>query len=326
MDGALKRNMNVHVAVAYSQWSHYPINRMRNFAMEGVTTQWTYVVDTDEDTMYSMSVYSKELYRAISRISSPDLRKTIFAVTSWQWATEHKGRYPGSSKADLAELYNRRAVTVKAPQFPRAYKPPTISFDTWFGMNDVKATGFSDSYEPYYIGVTGAIIEFDPRFAGWGGNKSIQTLTMATSGYRFMVLPNVFTFVPDVPSQSSRHSPPPDPRIIENAWKEIGRQHGCSSCNPTSCVRNCPWIVDPRRMSVAGSSDPLDVPTTPQESSTTPAAPAVVVSPPTAPAAIVGTPNTPPVPAVVVATEPAMVPQAAKIELTTTKALTPPAI
>ena len=47
---------------------------------------------------------------------------------------------------------------------------------------------------------------------GWGGNKAIQTLTMAAEAYHFIALPNVFNFADDVPD--APHAPAADPDFI----------------------------------------------------------------------------------------------------------------
>ena len=100
---------------------------------------------------------------------------------------------------------------------------------------------------------------------GWGANKSIQTLTMAIEGFKFIALPTVkhvrfhaskqhvlkflviskvFNFADDVPEDSNKHGAPPDPVMMESAFTELGHRHGCDKCTIWNCVDNCKSFFD----------------------------------------------------------------------------------
>jgi hypothetical protein len=240
-------NVTVHMCVASFQWPHYPINFMRNVALRDVKTKWSFVLDTDEDTVFPMTNYQHEVIRALAIMPSINLDKSVFAVTSWQWGTEKKEQ-PPTSVMSIKTRMAGHVIDVKAPHFRKAYTPPSITPDKWFNMDRAHSTRFGDSYEPYYIVKTGSAPPFDPRFRGWGANKSIQTFTMAVNHYKFIVLPNVFTFVDDTPSRSWDHSPPPDPEMVDQAWKEMGAKHGCSTCDLWSCIERCPSLLPDEMM------------------------------------------------------------------------------
>eukprot|EP00298_Acanthocystis_sp_HF-20_P008960 c18015_g1_i1.p1 GENE.c18015_g1_i1~~c18015_g1_i1.p1 ORF type:complete len:483 (+),score=208.25 c18015_g1_i1:36-1451(+) len=239
----IKKRVTIHACISQSQWRHYPINFMRNTALEDISTQWTFVIDSDEDTVFPMSVYRDEVIRAIDQHSSSDISKTVFTVTSWQWGSDKKGEFP-QSRAALKGMYSAHIIDVKAPHFHQAYEPPSLPLSKWLNLESAQYTRYADNYEPYYIIRTGVAPKFDPRFKGWGGNKVIQSLTMAVNRYKFLVLPKVFTFVDDTPKQSQNHAPPSDPHLFDIAWKEIGSKHGCGSCSVWGCVSVCPWLVE----------------------------------------------------------------------------------
>jgi len=235
------RNVDIHVATKKSKWSHYPINTMRNLALANIESKWVFVLDIDEDTIFSMSEYKAEIHNAITQNPDSNPSKTVFAVTSWQYATNSKGSYP-SSKSSLLDLWNSGVVTVKAPHFPPAYTP-SIGLNAWANLKSSTTFSFTDLYEPYYIRRVTRAPEFDTKFIGWGYNKSIQTFTMAVNGFRYVVLPNVFTFVTDTPEQSFNHKPPADPNLPNLAWNQLGKLRGCDECDPNNCIKKCPWLL-----------------------------------------------------------------------------------
>eukprot|EP00298_Acanthocystis_sp_HF-20_P014108 c20639_g2_i1.p1 GENE.c20639_g2_i1~~c20639_g2_i1.p1 ORF type:complete len:456 (+),score=181.79 c20639_g2_i1:23-1369(+) len=238
----LKDKMRMHVVVAEKRWQHYPINSMRNVALDGVATKWTFILDSDEDTIFNMDTYKTEVNRGVQKLSPEDASKAMFVVTSWQWENQIK-EYP-MTKKQIKKLFEEGYAVCKAPQFLKAYKPPTVSLSKWLSNTDIERTDYGDAYEPYFIAATGHFPRFDPRFVGFGGDKAFQTITAATSGYGFYILPNVFTFVSDTRKMSSTHAPMSDRGFILKMWKELGKQYGCHSCwHPSHCVEKCPWMV-----------------------------------------------------------------------------------
>jgi len=145
-------------------------------------------------------------------------------------------------------------VTLKADHCKGAYSPPGMSLNSWFTMSTAREVKYVDMYEPYFLALTGSFPDFDPRFRGWGGNKSIQEFQMAVDGYKFILLPNVFTFVPETPNEGKMHPPPSDPYLIDRAWQEIGSKRGCSSCTFWACIQNCPGLVNKNSMASSAAS------------------------------------------------------------------------
>eukprot|EP00298_Acanthocystis_sp_HF-20_P017209 c21694_g1_i1.p1 GENE.c21694_g1_i1~~c21694_g1_i1.p1 ORF type:complete len:467 (+),score=133.66 c21694_g1_i1:2-1402(+) len=235
------RSVDIHVATTTEAWEHYPINKMRNIALSDVESKWVFVLDIDEDTIFSMSEYKSEINNAISKNSDINPSKTVFAITSWQYASEVKDSYP-TSKSSLLSLWENKVVTTKAPHFQTAYVPE-IGLKEWAEMKSAVTTPYHDLYEPYYIRRTAKTPEFDPQFVGWGGNKAIQAFAMAIEGYRFVLLPNVFSFVSDTPQTSLNHKPPANPKLPEHVWSQMGKRRGCDTCLPISCVKSCPWLL-----------------------------------------------------------------------------------
>jgi len=241
MSPETKNNVRLNIAVAKEGWKHYPINKMRNLALTGVETKWVYILDTDENTIFDMSTYLTEVRRAEYKIGQNAIQKSVLAVTSWQWKYDTPGKFPVSKKS-LQDLFQQGYVDCKAPHFYRAYKPPSINLENWFGVGDLQRTKYGDSYEPYFIALTGSFPLFDERFVGFGGDKSFLEMTMAARRYGFYILPNVFTFVPDTRNMAMTHAPPADPEFMRATWRKFGEQYGCSECEPSHCIKSCPWI------------------------------------------------------------------------------------
>jgi len=257
MSPNLKAKMNLHACFVDYRWRNYPINEMRNIAKADVSTKWTFILDADENTVFSQDVYLEEIERVAGGYN---LKKTVFPVTSWQLSSRGGQSHFPTSKASLQDMKNSGLVELKASHVPVAYSPPGLGVNRWFSLSSAQQIRFSDGYEPYYLALTGAIPDFDPRFRGWGGNKCIQSFQMALDRYKFILLPTVFTFVPDTTDQAKRHSPPPDPYLIDRAWAELGRSRGCSSCTFWGCVQNCPHLLD-GNSAAASSAAALGAPT-----------------------------------------------------------------
>lgn len=197
MGEAVDKFVTVHVMTAENRPSFYPINAMRNLALRHATTEWVFVLDVDENTerMKDHLDAMRKTYDAL-----PDNQSQVaFAVRSFEWTgLQQAGDAPPSTGKELAALFEQDKVTTKHPYFAAAYSIPTISFVEWTNMTAPKLLPVKDAFEPYFIMRRSANQFFNSRFVGYGGNKVSLTFKMQLNGWRFKLLPGVFTFAPEV--------------------------------------------------------------------------------------------------------------------------------
>eukprot|EP00930_Biecheleria_cincta_P004771 TRINITY_DN105700_c0_g1_i1.p1 TRINITY_DN105700_c0_g1~~TRINITY_DN105700_c0_g1_i1.p1 ORF type:complete len:461 (-),score=56.78 TRINITY_DN105700_c0_g1_i1:89-1291(-) len=243
MGEVVDKFVSVHVMVAENRPADYPINAMRNLALKQATTEWVFVLDADENTE-RMQDHLDVMRRASDGLPNNQSR-VAFVVRSFEWKTR-----PLAADAaprtwnDLVALQQQDKVTTKHHHNPASYGIPTISFRQWANMTVPQLLPLKDAFEPYFIIRRNAHQLFNTRFVGYGGNKVTLTFKLQLSGWRFQLLPRVFTFAPEVtkrcvlPRGAANIQ---DPTLyVKTINKLVKAFPQCQSCEtPRQCLSLC---------------------------------------------------------------------------------------
>lgn len=176
----------------------YPINALRNVALNAVTTDFLLLVDADflpsprlrSDALApeTQAFQALEQLYADARSSPPG---SLLVVPHFQLlgtgelADEQIWAVPCS----IAELRSRAE-----PFHCGVFRPEgdPLNYSRWYDASLPYEVPYLEFFEPHVIGLTASMPRYDERFKGYGLNKVQHTYAAASSGFRFKVLPQHF--------------------------------------------------------------------------------------------------------------------------------------
>lgn len=208
--------------VPLSKWSYYPINFLRNVAIQFCRSDLIFIMDVDFvpipfGKLYQelMSVDPETNAKKYSYVFEMTKQKHAFVVPAFEFkqsagvkcsddenAATTNNNPPDTSapekcvasfpqtKSDIIHLVNKNKAAVFHASFPGAHKPTNYQF--WYQSNKPYYVKWSDYYEPYLIlrKNDGYFPWFDERFVDRGRNKIILTTELHYRGYEFVALPD----------------------------------------------------------------------------------------------------------------------------------------
>jgi len=229
-------------ADVFARHSAYPVNRLRNLAVERVKTSHFLLCDVDLWPDASLLRRLDALAAA-----SPDLfRDPQRAVVVPAFAREVKTECSSSTAAsDSLSAYRMRECEIEAARMPASFAQlkecimrkechifdrynqdghGTTDYKAWLrqdatsGVRDVKCF-LSNRYEPYVVlAKTAALPRFEEQFTGYGKNKIQNLVHLRYAGWHFSVLPR--SFLTHFPHHKS---------AARMAWESNGRKLSESS-------------------------------------------------------------------------------------------------
>lgn len=210
----VSEHVDVHVVYADSishnrQKSLYPINFLRNVALQYVTTK--YVLTLDVDFLPSPGLL--KMLRPF--ISSAD-DNTGFVLPAFEVDGMKYLLQMPRSKVDLLRLKEagtaRQIHVDMAPESQRA-----TNFDRWANSDHPYLAMYEPHYEPFFIVAT-TRARFDTRFKGYGFDKASQAYALSRTDFSFLVLPQAFIVHRDhgVPTWRKQM-----PQITFTIWSNI---------------------------------------------------------------------------------------------------------
>ena len=176
----------------------YPINNLRNLALDAATSQMVLLVDVD-------FVPSPQLASLCSGVGpGPDMQKSsisyaeahslcsdgaVLVVPAFE-VEENLAALP-STQHELASLWQEhRAEGFHVSNFPKGHSP--TDFERWFSASSPYTIDYQEHFEPYVIACRVLVPRYDERFRGYGMNKISHLYEIAAAGATFAVLPHVF--------------------------------------------------------------------------------------------------------------------------------------
>jgi len=208
----------------------YPINMLRNVAMQHVKTRWVFVLDIDLLPNACMSMYvgwvevmeevvplqagrSEHQHGDASSIASGCPGLLAFIPPALELTREDMSDLPVSpdeafeqceflSKAQALECVYQGTLRPMHMYYPPAYIP--TNYSRWISSNSWFEIPYSSRFEPYYIARSDVPL-FNDSFVDRGRNFAQQVYHMWASGYRFYSIPSLFVI--DIPHNSTMQAP-----------------------------------------------------------------------------------------------------------------------
>ena len=181
-----RKNLAIHVVFNHSVI--YPINYIRNVALNSVTTPYVFLNDFEMLPSYGCYVSMK---KAIEEELDFDARKkTALVIPAFETSgnSSHKIAFP-ESKQELIRLLNNN----KAFQFHKrvfvSHNP--TKYPKWKQTKKFYNVKYRMNYEPYVV-VRSDVVRYDTRFVGYGFNKISHIMELHAQKYKFVVHPFLF--------------------------------------------------------------------------------------------------------------------------------------
>ena len=184
---------NVGIHLVYKQGQFYPINKLRNIALQWVSTPYVFLSDIDFLPMFNLYDYLRKAVNVLQL----DVSRRALVVPAFE-SLQYKMSFP-KDKATLLKQFESGSVQVFRHSLWKKGHAAT-NYNKWTKTTRPYKVKWMSDFEPYIV-VRSNVTKFDQRFLGFGWNKVSHSMELAAQGYDFIVLPEAFTIhMPHAPS------------------------------------------------------------------------------------------------------------------------------
>ncbi|XP_052800694.1 xylosyl- and glucuronyltransferase LARGE2s-like [Mya arenaria] len=189
----LMNRKNIGYHVVFKDGQYYPVNYLRNVAMQQVQTEFMFLSDIDFLPMYGLYEYLKI---AVSMANMGKERKAL-VIPAFE-TQRYRFTFPETKEQLLAQLATGELYTFRYHVWAKGHA--ATNYDRWRNATSPYTAKWELDFEPY-IAVHKDIPQFDQRFVGFGWNKVAHIMQLDVEDYEFVVLPNAFMIhMPHAPS------------------------------------------------------------------------------------------------------------------------------
>ncbi|XP_028172854.1 LARGE xylosyl- and glucuronyltransferase 2-like [Ostrinia furnacalis] len=192
-----RRNIGYHLVFKHDS-VHYPVNYLRNVALENVNTPYVFLMDVDFVPMAGLY----EHLRSATKLINPYPQKKCLVVPAFE-TQRYRASPPRNKPALLARIGTHGTGDVapfRAREWPRGHR--ATNYSRWSIATAPYEVEWQSDYEPYLV-VHRSVPKYDTRFSGFGWNKVSHSVELRAQGYRPVVLPGAFVV-------HTPHAPSPD--------------------------------------------------------------------------------------------------------------------
>ena len=195
----IRKRTNLSVHVVYSDHhDFYPVNYLRNVALNASNTPFVFFSDIDFVPMLKLYSYVREGIKVLR----PDSKKRALVVPAFE-STKYKLGYPKDKQTLLSHVNIGKIMTFRQDIWEHGHA--ATDYDKWYTTDHPYKIKWSPNYEPYIV-VARNVSRYDERFTGFGWNKVSHIIQLDAEGYEFIVLPAAFTIhLPHSPSIDTLH-------------------------------------------------------------------------------------------------------------------------
>ncbi|XP_026751626.1 xylosyl- and glucuronyltransferase LARGE2s-like [Galleria mellonella] len=187
-----RRNIGYHLVFKHDS-VHYPVNYLRNVALEHVNTPYVFLMDVDFVPMVGLYEHLRDAIRIIN----PYPQKKCLVVAAFE--TQRYRASPPRSKAALVARLAADVAPFRAREWPRGHR--ATDYSRWASATAPYEVEWQSDYEPYLV-VHRTVPKYDTRFSGFGWNKVSHSVSLRALRYRPVVLPGAFVVhTPHAPSR-----------------------------------------------------------------------------------------------------------------------------
>ncbi|KAL5007500.1 hypothetical protein ScPMuIL_016306 [Solemya velum] len=186
-----RKNIGYHIV--YKDGQYYPINYLRNVALENVQTPYVFMSDIDFLPMYGLYEYLKKAASMMDIVA----KKKALIVPAFE-TQRYRITFPKSKAGLLSMLDMGDLFTFRYHVWPKGHAP--TNYAKWRTATTPYTVEWELDFEPYVV-VSRDVPLYDQRFVGFGWNKVSHIMELDVQGYEFEVLPNAYIIhMPHAPS------------------------------------------------------------------------------------------------------------------------------
>ncbi|XP_062582087.1 xylosyl- and glucuronyltransferase LARGE1-like [Saccostrea cucullata] len=189
----LMKRKNIGYHIVYKDGQFYPVNYLRNVAINNTQTSHMFLTDIDFLPMYDLYNHLKSV---VSRIDMEKEKKAL-VVPAFE-TPRYRFEFPSSKDELLKKLDSGEIFTFRYDVWPQGHLP--TNYTVWRTATTMYPVNWEQDYEPYIV-VKKGVPQFDQRFVGFGWNKVSHAMLLDLLEYKYVVLPNAFMIhMPHAPS------------------------------------------------------------------------------------------------------------------------------
>uniref|UniRef100_A0A023F5B6 Putative large catalytic domain has closest similarity to gt8 glycosyltransfer n=1 Tax=Triatoma infestans TaxID=30076 RepID=A0A023F5B6_TRIIF len=190
----LNSRKDIGYHIVYKEGNFYPVNFLRNVALQQVNTPYAFLTDIDFLPMFGLYSYLKKSIQSLDLESS----KKALIVPAFE-TQRYRTTFP-RSKAELIRMLDMGTLfTFRYHVWAKGHAP--TNYVKWRSATKAYKVQWEPDYEPYIVVRKSFVPEYDTRFVGFGWNKVSHVMELEAQGYTFVVLPNAFIIhMPHAPS------------------------------------------------------------------------------------------------------------------------------
>ena len=178
-----RKDLSIHVV--FNNSIVYPINYIRNVAMDCVSTPYMFL--DDFDFLPNFESYPA-IKKAINDNDMDNYKQTALVVPAFE-TVEHEISFPKSKEEMLSLIKKDQVRQFHVKVWAQAHSP--TMYKKWKLATKPYKARYRLHYEPYIV-VSSDVVRYDTRFVGFGWNKVSHIMELHAQSYKFLVLPNLF--------------------------------------------------------------------------------------------------------------------------------------
>ncbi|KAF2076969.1 hypothetical protein CYY_001745 [Polysphondylium violaceum] len=191
----LKKYAYLHIV--YDDYPHmdYPVNFLRNVAVEYSKTNFIISLDVD-------FVPNIKLYDQLNEMINGDMvfENTAYVIPAFEVKEKKIQRYP-LDKMEMVEcIQNDTGIQVHKYKGLHSHLP--TNYERWIAFDINYSIDYEYTYEPYLFLFKKNLPLYHETFIGYGNDKTSFTLELEASKFKFVVLSNSFIVHQSHPSGS----------------------------------------------------------------------------------------------------------------------------
>ena len=186
-----RNNIAIHIVYADADSRFYPINYLRNVALDHLVTRYAFLLDIDFLPMFDLHDYLVEAARVLGA------EKRALIVPAFETHL-YKLDFPPNKTALMKMLEAQVMQPFRNHEWRKGHAP--TNYEHWKEASGPYRIQWAPDFEPYVV-LSRPFPAYDNRFVGFGWNKVSHIMELHQAGYEFVVLPDGFVIhIPHSPS------------------------------------------------------------------------------------------------------------------------------
>lgn len=180
-------NIDIHLAYKKERETLYPVNELRNIAIDLSKTDWVFTIDID----FVISPRAHDFIRANIKENAQS-GNTMFVVAAFEldgYTMNNTEIYPSSKEKMIELMKDGQSRSIHKRISSVAHD--ATDYDQWVRSVHPYKVFYQEHWEPYGV-FHRSILPYDDKLAGYGWDKVSHTYQLSTLNFHFVVLPDPF--------------------------------------------------------------------------------------------------------------------------------------